>query len=551
MSERTPSNRTQTGRGRRNASQYSVRPPSQRPAPKAQEAETPAPAQPEKPVRKKRATTGRVFPWGNVIALVMLLGLIGVLTYLGLQAYMQAYSRQFYANTITEGVTVDGVDVSGLTYEEALQKVQSKKEPFLDAVSVTLHYGENTWHFDGEDLRAEDTTEETLSEAMKLAREGELEDRILEARRIKEEGAHFGTDKDIDHSMVESLVDRIAILIDDEPVDATVTVNPESSRNYFVVTNEHNGRRVDKEATLNLIFADMEGDWTADVDLIVEELPAKITAEELKGSTAERSFFETPISSSSTENRISNIRLAASQFNGMVVQPGQQVSFNETTGKRTTEAGYLDAPGIGTSKAFEDTLGGGVCQVSTTLYNACLLAGLQIDQRSQHSIPSTYVMNGFDAMVNWPTRDLKFTNTTGHPIYIRSDTSTTAVRFWIYGVEIPDGISYDRAYEVTSRTSIPETKLVPDKNGDFRRYITYTDEAYVYVVARAGMTVNAYLVTKKDGEEIDRKLLYTDKFQSIEGVTYVGTQKRPAGVTKKTSPFCYIIGGDRDPNKKS
>jgi len=490
-------------------------------------------------------------PWGNIVALVVLLGLLAVLVYLGLQAYMQAYSRQFYTNTITDGVTVDGVDVSGLTYDEALAKIQSKKAPFLDAVSVTLHYGENTWHFDGTDLRAEDTTEEILSEAMKLARTGELEDRILEARRIQEEGMHYGTDKDIDRSMVESLVDRIALLIDEEPVDATVTVNPESVRNYFVVTSEHNGRRVDKTATLDRIFADMDGDWTADVDLVVEELPAKVTAAELEGMTTERSFFQTQIGSSSSENRISNIRLAASMFNGMVVQPGEQVSFNGTTGKRTTESGYLEAPGIGTSKAFEDTLGGGVCQVSTTLYNAVLLAGLQIDERSQHSIPSTYVMNGFDAMVNWPNRDFKFTNNTNHPIYIRADVANTSVSFWIYGEALPEGITYDRAFEVISRNSMPETKLVPDTDKKFARYITYSDEAYVYVAARAGMTVEAYLLTMKDGEEIKRTLLYTDKFQSIEGVTYVGTQKRPAGVTKKTSPFCYIIGGSRDPNKKS
>jgi len=531
-------NRQTGGRGRDNLSSH------RQPRPRVAEPEVVA--EPEKPAKTGRRVR-RVKPAGprvgNIIACVVLILLLGVMGVLG----FQAYSRQFYTDTITPGVVVDGVEVGGLTIAEAFERIEERKRPILEAVSVTIRYGENTWHFGGNELRADATVEEALLEAASMARTGTLKERMQEAFRIRREGATLGTNMDIDRGQMASLLERIASLIDQEPVDAQMHINPDSARNYFYVSAEKSGIKVNREATLDAIFADLSGDWTADVELICDEVQASVTEAQLQNATHERAFFETAIARSSSDNRNANIRLAASQFNGMAIQPGETVSFNETTGERSKANGYLEALGIGSDKSFEDTLGGGVCQVSTTLYNACLLADLQIENRYRHSIPSSYVTIGFDAMVNWPNKDLRFTNNTNSPIYIRSQVTNNAVRFWIYGEPMEEGVTIERESEIVETTEKPGYKLVPDTNKEYAQYITYKDEAYIHVPSRAGQTVKTYLVWKKDGQEIKRMELHTDRFAAIEGIHYVGTKTRPAGDTSKTSSKCYIIGGPQDP----
>jgi len=210
----------------------------------------------------------------------------------------------------------------------------------------------------------------------------------------------------------------------------------------------------------------------------------------------------------------------------------------------------LEAPGISSSKAFEDTLGGGVCQVSTTLYNCALLAGCEINDRSRHSIPSSYVKTGFDAMVNWPTSDFVFTNNTSSPMYIRSEvTSDRRLCFWIYGEALEDGVTIERENEIIATEPAPPHKMVRDNEGKYADYVTYTDEAYIYVESRGGQTVQTYRVWKKNGEVIQREELFLDVFEPIEGIHYVGTKARPEGNTTRTSTDekCYLIGSSSDP----
>ena len=137
------------------------------------------------------------------------------------------------------------------------------------------------------------------------------------------------------------------------------------------------------------------------------------------------------------ENRNENLRLACEKLNGLILQPGQTLSYNETLGKRTREAGYLPAPAYSGTELV-DEVGGGICQVSSTLYLSSLFAELTVVERRNHGFPASYIPLGLDATVNWGTTDLKLRNDYDLPVKILAEVSDGFVKIRIMGVEQRD-----------------------------------------------------------------------------------------------------------------
>ncbi len=192
----------------------------------------------------------------------------------------------------------------------------------------------------------------------------------------------------------------------------------------------------------------------------------------------------------STANRISNIRLACSRFDGLVLQPGEQFSYNTVVGERTAEAGFKMAPTYNGTQHV-DGLGGGICQVSSTLYNAVLYANLEVNERSSHSMIVAYLPLGLDATVDWPSTDFVFTNTRDYPIKIKAgvDEKGRQLTVEIWGTDV-DGSYVDMLhYEwpIYDDTYLEKYGLQV-KIGDGARTIrrtyhadgTFTDEPNVY-----------------------------------------------------------------------
>ena len=138
-----------------------------------------------------------------------------------------------------------------------------------------------------------------------------------------------------------------------------------------------------------------------------------------------------------TEARKSNVAKAAENCNGTILMPGEQFSFNNVVGQRTIENGFSAAPSYVNGESV-DEVGGGICQVSSTLYDACLYANLQINERHCHPHPSAYVDTGFDATVSWGGPDYKFTNNTEYPIKIVSSYGGGVVTCVLYGTKLKD-----------------------------------------------------------------------------------------------------------------
>ena len=164
------------------------------------------------------------------------------------------------------------------------------------------------------------------------------------------------------------------------------------------------------------------------IDLQLREFKTK---QNIKNDFVEKGCFSTSFYSSGNARK-NNIKIALSKFDGLVLDVGEVLSFNQTTGPRTEENGYQSAKII-SGGVFVDGFGGGVCQVSTTLYNACLLSGLEILEVHSHSLPVSYVEPSFDAMVNIGSSDLKIKNNTGGKILITTSYENDICKVKIFG----------------------------------------------------------------------------------------------------------------------
>lgn len=289
------------------------------------------------------------------------------------------------------------------------------------------------------------------------------------------------------------------------PVDATVKFG----KNGFTYTNERQGISVDVVS----LFNDMLSKKTVDVPLVKSHC---VTVSELKSVTQKLSEFTTTFANSSRD-RAYNIALATKSIDGIVVKSGERFSFNTVVGERTQSRGYKNAKVIVNGK-YVDGIGGGVCQVSTTLYNALLLAGVTISESHSHTLVPSYVRAGFDAMVAYGTSDLTFVNGSEFDLYISGKTTDNSVTFTIYGK--PTGYTYKRVSVETSRTPF-DTLYVSDV--DKYPELVYEDQLKVLTNGIDGLKCNSYIETYLDGKLIGTKLLRKNTYSKVDKVVARGT----------------------------
>ena len=279
----------------------------------------------------------------------------------------------------------------------------------------------------------------------------------------------------------------------------------------FYLSSEKLGKQILKTELLNDINSALNsGKQTVKAKFTVTE--PEITKSTLQKQTVLRAEFTTYFPYS-TEERKSNIRLASSKINGVKIQNNGEFSFNQTVGARTEENGFKTAKII-LDGSYIDGVGGGVCQVSTTLYNCAILSGLKITEHHSHSLQVGYVEPSFDAMVNSGTSDLKFLNATGNDVYISSYADNEKITFKIYGVKQNE--SYERVSIVTNTISPEEILEVEDETLPFgERVITENP--------KNGLESEGYLIKYVDGVRVKTYKLRKDKYKAVRGKVLVGT----------------------------
>ena len=226
---------------------------------------------------------------------------------------------------------------------------------------------------------------------------------------------------------------------------------------------------------------------------------------------------------SSTEERKSNISLACKMLNNTLVDVNGEFSFNQTVGARTEKNGYKVSKII-VGGEFVDGVGGGVCQVSTTLYNAVLLAGLKITECHPHSLPVSYVAPSFDAMVNSGSSDLRFINNTYNPIIIKAFADGTTLKIEIWGE--PLLVNYSRQSVVTGEIPAPKEQEVLDEKGEYPTL--YQGERLFVRYSKTGFTSEGYLIASKNGKILSVKKIRTDKYSAQRGLVVLGNAVKPS-----------------------
>lgn len=238
----------------------------------------------------------------------------------------------------------------------------------------------------------------------------------------------------------------------------------------------------------------------------------------------------------SNSKRNTNVRLAAEALNGTIVGPGQEVSFNDTVGQRTEAKGYQGAAAYNNGEVVQE-IGGGVCQVSTTLYNAALKAGMKISMRRSHTFEPSYVTPGMDATVSWGGPDFRFINTSSSAIGIKASYSNQTVTVSIYGVPVlEDGVTYSLEATKTETFDLPEPQYEEDQT-------LQPGQEVVKSKGTQGSRWQVKLVVKKDGQVISSEVDHTATYKghnpvirrNTSGVVIGGETESAAESTSQTT----------------
>jgi len=280
-------------------------------------------------------------------------------------------------------------------------------------------------------------------------------------------------------------------------------------------------------ATRSFAFSDDQVGVSIDRDKLYEQIAERLNQNE-QGSLimAQPSLWQpeitkamlvqqfTMISAFSTDttndsNRNNNINLACQAINGTVLMPGDTFSFNSATGERTIGKGYREAGAISAGQTI-DEVGGGICQVSSTLFNAVARANLEILNRSPHAWPSAYVNRGEDATVNWPNLDFRFRNNTSYPVFMIAYYRNRVCSAEIWGMSLGDGIKIDLKSEIV-RTIQPPSEV----NYVFNENLA-PGTSRETVKARTGYVVDTYKVWYQNGREIKREKMHTSTYRAYQ-----------------------------------
>lgn len=317
--------------------------------------------------------------------------------------------------------------------------------------------------------------------------------------------------------LLPEFVGRIKSENDRLPTDSTVRFDPDG-RPTFKITREKAGKQIDENRLYCEIFMALRHSPKVNIEVIPQTVPPTVTAADNVKGTRKISRFTTSFASSG-EGRKQNIRLALSKINGTVLGGGEEFSFNATVGARTEDNGFSVAKII-VAGEYTDGVGGGVCQASTTLYNAALTAGMQVTCVNNHSILPSYVPPSLDAMVNGSSGDLKFFNPFDTPVYIRAGCNGDTAVVTFYGTELPYVIK--TLSKELERTAPPPDKEIIDRERKYTDELTPHGTRVRVSYGHDGVRSEGYLrYFTRSGALIREEKIRTDYYGKTQGVVAV------------------------------
>jgi len=425
--------------------------------------------------------------------------------------------------TFKEGVKLIGVDVSGLTAEEATGLVKNAAEKKLKTVSITVSAGEQSITLDYQALGMNYDIAKALEDGLAYGRGGDA------VTDISASGAgEFDAEYTWSREAIEIALNNIGATINTQAVEPyAVPVTDWTSEERFTYMDGVSGQALNVTDTADQIETALRSlNFQTEIAAVTNAVLPTMTLDQVKAETQFIASFTTkftaPRDDETKQNRKFNIQKAADIINGQAVQPGEQWSFNTVVGPRTYELGWKGANGISGGKEYTTQAGGGICQVSTTLYNALLCGNLEIIDRRAHSIPSDYVEKGLDATVDTSGIDFVWKNNTEYPIYVfvrvalvEGSSSRNTITVYIYGAPLPEGVTYKARSEIIETTERTDTIYTQDAT----IAVGYQKEM---VLRHDGFVAEAYLDKYVNGELKESILLHTDKYKGNPAEIAIG-----------------------------
>lgn len=430
---------------------------------------------------------------GIGISALLLVGFIGFM-------YIQINNDEILKNTYIEGINIGKKD------KENAKKIIEKK---YDMSDFKILYKGKEWDIKTNDIDLSYNINKVINDAYQFNRKNSLIQNLLNTFKanvgVKN---NLALEVEYNKQKLKNIINNIAKSVNIQEKDAILIVN----RSSISVSEGNNGLKVNiNDSTKNVISMLEKGNNKA--NLVVDKVSQNITKEQLSKVDALLGSYSTKFNSS-IWGRSENIKLATDRTSDILLMPGETFSYNEHTGMRTKANGYKNAPVI-VEGVVQEGIGGGVCQVSSTLYNAALYAGLEIVDIKNHSIPSTYVPKGRDATVTDSGIDFVFKNNLKHPIYIKNYVSSNIVTCMIYG-------NKSDKQNIQIQTTTDKVSVAPIKEVNDPTILKGKEKELES--SRNGYTVSTYRIYSDNNlKTIKKEKVYTSYYPKKQGVVAIGT----------------------------
>ena len=473
------------------------------------------------PARAQARKKGRG-RWGALAALSLALILAIVYWVYNASRAEQAFlykAEALGAGVFFDQIYVDGYPIGGMTFPQAQSALAQQAAAAQNALAITLKVDDTAYQITQAQLPFMRNTQAVLEEAWSIGRQGfswmvgedltPFEVRWRHVEQTRRDQAHFRTQVTYEAQDLRALCESIVSQINREPVNAVIA-SFDFSTKAFTVTRDVPGRRIEAADLIGPLTQALDrGDYQATISLESTPILPRVTSVDLQNGFVQLASFTTSTTSEADRNH--NIALAAQALSGRTLMPGESLSFNEATGQRTIQKGYRGAPAIAGGVLIDD-VGGGVCQVSSTLFNAAAMAGMSIVERSPHPWPINYVDKGLDATVNWPNLDFQFKNDKNTPVFIIAYYQDRKMTVEFYGMRSGPGESIQLETELVSSTAPPNeplmqqnAELAPGTQKELKK-------------ARTGFVVDTYRVYLRDGTVYRREKLFTSRYAMVQQV---------------------------------
>ena len=422
------------------------------------------------------------------------------------------YVHKVKDGTVANHIFIGETEVSGMTSKEALSAVKAKLSEY-EALKITMKVGDETAEATLSELgfTAKDV-DKLVEQAVSYGKKGSVWKRYHALRKLKKEKKVIKPTFKLDQEAAAAIIDERAKSLEKGAVDASVSYQNGS----FVITDEENGRTIDTDTSLQTITKYLNEKWDykdAVVTLKEVEEEAAVKRADLESIQEELGSYSTEAGSG---NRVTNLKRAAELLNGTVIMPGEEFSVEQATLPYSEENGYVDGGAYENGEVVQ-SIAGGICQVSTTLYNAVLYAELEVTERSPHSIIVTYVDPSRDAAIAEGIKDFKFKNNYDTPILIEGYIdANNQLGFYIYGKDTrPEGHSVEYESETLEKMEYTK-KYIEDPESSLGALNTEG-------TAINGRTARLWKVVYENGEEVSRDVINNSTYKPTEMRVKVGT----------------------------